>query len=36
METTAAKPSYLGLLNAIALAETNAGCLLNAWGRDAR
>lgn len=25
------KPSYLGLLNAISLAETNAGCLLNAW-----
>jgi rubrerythrin len=25
------KPSYLGLLNAISLAETNAGCYLRAW-----
>jgi hypothetical protein len=34
MEAAAAndtKPSYLGLLNAISLAETNAGCLLSAW-----
>jgi len=29
--TTAAKPSYLGLLNAISLAESNAGVLLTAW-----
>jgi hypothetical protein len=29
--STAAKPSYLGLLNAISLAETNAGVLLEAW-----
>jgi hypothetical protein len=26
-----AKPTYLGLLNAISLAEANAGVLLNAW-----
>ena len=29
--TTSAKPSYLGLLNAISLAESNAGVYLNAW-----
>lgn len=29
--TTAAKPSYLGLLNAISLAETHAGVYLRAW-----
>jgi hypothetical protein len=29
--TTARKPSYLGLLNAISLAETNAGVYLRAW-----
>ncbi len=28
---TAAKPSYLGLLNAITLAERNAGVYLRAW-----
>jgi rubrerythrin len=30
-ETTAAKPTYLGLLNAITLAERNAGVYLRAW-----
>ncbi len=29
--TAPAKPSYLGLLNAISLAEANAGVLLDAW-----
>jgi hypothetical protein len=29
--TTIAKPRYLGLLNAISLAETEAGVYLNAW-----
>ena len=29
--TTMAKPSYLGLLNAISLAETHAGVYLRAW-----
>ena len=29
--TTTTKPSYLGLLNAISLAETNAGVYLRAW-----
>ncbi len=29
--TAATKPAYLGLLNAIALAETNAGVYLTAW-----
>jgi hypothetical protein len=29
--STAEKPSYLGLLNAISLAETEAGCYLEAW-----
>lgn len=28
---TKSKPSYLGVLNAISLAETNAGVYLNAW-----
>ena len=30
-ETTDAKPAYLGLLNAITLAERNAGVYLRAW-----
>jgi hypothetical protein len=30
-ETTAKKPAYLGLLNAISLAETSAGVYLRAW-----
>jgi hypothetical protein len=30
-ETTAKKPAYLGLLNAISLAETSAGIYLRAW-----
>ncbi|HWA61596.1 MAG TPA: hypothetical protein VG939_09480 [Caulobacteraceae bacterium] len=31
MEAAPAKPSYLGLLNAISLAESDAGVYLNAW-----
>src|SRR5581483_12336659 len=31
MEATKTKPSYLGLLNAISLAESNAGVYLKAW-----
>lgn len=31
MDATDAKPSYLGLLNAIAVAEAEAECYLNAW-----
>lgn len=31
MQTEQAKPSYLGLLNAISLAETEAGVYLRAW-----
>ena len=30
-KTTSSKPSYLGLLNAISLAETRAGVYLRAW-----
>ena len=30
-ETKSTKPAYLGLLNAISLAETNAGVYLRAW-----
>ena len=30
-ETNSKKPAYLGLLNAISLAETNAGVYLRAW-----
>jgi hypothetical protein len=30
-QTTAEKPAYLGLLNAISLAESEAGVYLNAW-----
>ena len=32
-ETTSAKPSYLGLLNAVSLAETRAHCYLTEWAR---
>ena len=32
-ETTTEKPTYLGLLNAISLAETAAGDLLEAWAK---
>ena len=31
MQTTAEKPKYLGLLNAISLAESEAGVYLEAW-----
>jgi rubrerythrin len=32
-ETTTAKPSYLGLLNAVSLAETRAHCYLTEWAQ---
>jgi hypothetical protein len=32
-ETTSAKPSYLGLLNAVSLAETRAHCYLTEWAQ---
>ena len=32
-ETTSTKPSYLGLLNAVSLAETRAHCYLTEWAQ---